>query len=105
MQEYHTDSILFSHLGGLIPYFPTGGRIYPDETDLDTITTYGMYSGANAKKLINSPSDAPEKLFNLIVNGYDGDKRIVQTLICPSGYIRTRAYTTTLEGVKWTDWG
>ena len=92
-------------LGGLISYFPIGGRIYPDETDLDTITTYGMYSGANAKKLINSPADAPEKLFNLIVNGYDGDKRIIQTLICPSGYIRTRAYTATLEGVKWTDWG
>ena len=92
-------------MGELIPYFKDGGRIYPDNSDLNSITSYGIYSGANLKAMTNCPSDAPSLLFTLIVHGYDGYKRLVQTAISANGYIRSRTYTNTIEGEKWTEWG
>lgn len=91
-------------MGELLSYFKSGNRIYPDDTDLNTITNYGIYSGANAKTATNSPSDAPANLFMLIVYGYDGPRRVIQALFSVGGYLRTRAYTSSPDGDTWSDW-
>lgn len=86
------------HVGELLSCFVSRGYISLNETDLNTITDYGIYSGANLQLVINGPTGAPTAIYVMLVYGYSGNARLVQTVIT-KGYIRSRTYFN-----EWSEW-
>ena len=69
------------------------------DTDLDTIKSFGIYSTGSLTSMVNRPSDSNGNRAIIIVFGYMNGARIMQVLIDEKASVSTRFYVG-----SWTSW-
>lgn len=69
------------------------------DTDLDTIKSFGIYSTGSLTYMVNRPSDSNGNRAIIIVFGYMNGARIMQVLIDEKASVSTRFYVG-----SWTAW-
>ena len=69
------------------------------DTDLDTIRSFGIYSTGSLTYMVNRPSDSNGNRAIIIVFGYMNGARIMQVLIDEKASVSTRFYVG-----SWTAW-
>ena len=69
------------------------------DTDLDTIRSFGIYSTGSLMSMVNRPSDSNGNRAIIIVFGYMNGARIMQVLIDEKASVSTRFYVG-----SWTAW-
>lgn len=84
---------------GLLPLFKAKGSI-SDNTDLNSITNYGIYGIGSISSIANKPTSEKEGFALLIVYGHSENQRATQIFITSSnGKIYVRQY----DG-SWGNW-
>lgn len=93
----------FADVGGLLPRsLSVHSERLPDDADLNSLTSFGIYSGGYCSKLINGPAEAPQTIYMLIVFGYS-EIRVTQLIASANGFIRSRVYLGE-QNPAWSAW-
>lgn len=96
---------IFAEVGGLLK---TSGMLnflksteveISQDTDLDTIRSFGIYSTGSLMSMVNRPSDSNGNRAIIIVFGYMNGARVMQVLIDEKASVSTRFYVG-----SWTAW-
>ena len=84
---------------GMLNFLKSNEVEISQDTDLDTIKSFGIYSTGSLRSIVNRPSDSNGYRAIIIVFGYMNGARIMQVLIDENSCVSTRFYVS-----SWTAW-